>query len=73
MAASAYLLLPAPSKPEAEPSAPTASSALTASSEVHFCVFSAEGACAETPSPANRPCRTPNPSPASRRSPTPPP
>ncbi|MCX4700690.1 hypothetical protein [Streptomyces sp. NBC_01373] len=49
MAASAYLLLPAPSKPEADPSAPTASPALTASSEVHFCVFSAEGACAETP------------------------
>ncbi|MDQ1045634.1 hypothetical protein [Streptomyces sp. V4I2] len=46
MAASAYLLLPAPSKPEAEPSA---LSALSALSEGHFCVFSAEGACAETP------------------------
>ncbi|WP_217240366.1 hypothetical protein [Streptomyces sp. AC555_RSS877] len=40
MVASAYLLLPAPSKPEAEPSA---------SSDFHFCVFSAEGACADTP------------------------
>ncbi|KOG32438.1 hypothetical protein [Streptomyces resistomycificus] len=40
MAASAHLLLPAPSKPEAEPSA---------APDLHFCVFSAEGACVETP------------------------
>ncbi|KOU67366.1 hypothetical protein ADK57_17205 [Streptomyces sp. MMG1533] len=33
-------MLPPLSKPEAEPSAP---------SEFHFCVFSAEGACAEAP------------------------
>lgn len=35
MAASAHLLLPAPSKPVAPAD--------------HFCVFSAEGACSETP------------------------
>ncbi|MFE9442811.1 hypothetical protein ACFYO2_28345 [Streptomyces sp. NPDC006602] len=39
MAASAHLLLSALSKPEAEPSAPTDL----------YCVFSAEGACADAP------------------------
>ncbi|MFD3497665.1 hypothetical protein ACFWWT_28285 [Streptomyces sp. NPDC058676] len=43
MVASAYLLLPAPSKPEAEPSASSDRQ------DFHFCVFSAEGACADTP------------------------
>jgi hypothetical protein len=38
VAVMAHLLLPAPSKPEA-PAEP----------ETHVCVFSAEGACAETP------------------------
>ncbi|MGW0757820.1 hypothetical protein ACWD1Y_15230 [Streptomyces sp. NPDC002814] len=40
MAASAHLLLSALSKQEAEPSA---------ASDLHLCVFSAEGACAEAP------------------------
>ncbi|MEV0633576.1 hypothetical protein AB0I77_01075 [Streptomyces sp. NPDC050619] len=40
MAASAHLLLSALSKPEAEPSAVP---------DLHLCVFSAEGACAEAP------------------------
>ncbi|MER6166184.1 hypothetical protein [Streptomyces violaceorubidus] len=37
----ALLLLPAPSKPVAEPSA--------ASETPHYCVFGATGSCAETP------------------------
>ncbi|AYL36111.1 hypothetical protein ACWDCX_12200 [Streptomyces fungicidicus] len=41
MAAPAYVPSPALSKPWAEPSAQ--------SEEPHFCVFSAEGACAEVP------------------------
>lgn len=46
MAASAHLLLSALSKPEAELSAPSDPSAPT---DPLYCVFSAEGACAETP------------------------
>ena len=41
MAAPAYVPSPAPSKPAAEPSADF--------EEPHFCVFSAEGSCAEAP------------------------
>jgi hypothetical protein len=52
VAASAHLLLSALSKPEAEPSAPsdpTAPSDPSVPSDPLYCVFSAEGACAETP------------------------
>ncbi|GCB49353.1 hypothetical protein [Streptomyces sp. NL15-2K] len=64
MAASAHLLLPALSKPEAEPTAylqaepsalphmePSAypEAGPSAASDLQVCVFSAEGACAEAP------------------------
>jgi hypothetical protein len=56
VAASAHLLLPALSKPEAEPFAvfearPSALSEArpSAAPDLHLCVFSAEGACAEAP------------------------
>ncbi|PAZ12392.1 hypothetical protein CLM62_29810 [Streptomyces sp. SA15] len=52
----AHLLLSAHSKPEAEPSAyfqagPSAypEAGPSAASDLHVCVFSAEGACAEAP------------------------
>ncbi|MDN0196875.1 hypothetical protein [Streptomyces sp. S.PNR 29] len=53
MAASAYLVLPAPSKPvnsnkPVDPSKPVADSSAQPESP-HFCVFSAEGACTEAP------------------------
>lgn len=72
MAASAPVLLPPLSKPEADPSALSAlyEAESSAASDLHLCVFSAEGACVEAPSPASRRCPTPSPSPASRRSPT---
>lgn len=58
------------SKPEA-PIEPEMYEGVFAEPEMYACVFSAEGACFETPSPANRPSPTPSPSPANRRSPTP--
>ncbi|GGQ01097.1 hypothetical protein ACH4NS_01810 [Streptomyces mutabilis] len=48
MAALAPLLLPAPSKPVAEPSTPWAEPS-AASDTPHYCVFGATGSCAETP------------------------
>jgi hypothetical protein len=48
VAASAHLLLPALSKPWADPSA-LSEAEPSAASDVHYCVFSAEGACAEAP------------------------
>ncbi|MEV7790719.1 hypothetical protein AB0O68_01885 [Streptomyces sp. NPDC087512] len=48
MAAMAPLLLPAPSKPVAEPSTPWAETSAD-SGTTHFCVFGATGSTAETP------------------------
>lgn len=58
------------SKPEA-PSEPEIYEGVFTEPEMYACVFSSEGACTETPSPANHPCPTPSPSPANRRSRTP--
>jgi len=50
VAASAPLLLPPLSKPEADPSALSAPEAeSSAASDLHLCMFSAEGACVEAP------------------------
>ena len=48
MAAPAPLLLPAPSKPVAEPSTPWSESS-AGSGTPHYCVFGAAGSCAEAP------------------------
>ncbi|CAM5634817.1 hypothetical protein SALBM311S_12896 [Streptomyces alboniger] len=51
MAASAPVLLPPLSKPEADSSALSAlyEAESSAASDLHLCVFSAEGACVEAP------------------------
>ncbi|MFJ8144592.1 hypothetical protein ACIQ8D_17615 [Streptomyces sp. NPDC096094] len=48
MVALAPLLLPAPSKPVAEPSTPWAEPS-AASDTPHYCVFGATGSCADAP------------------------